>query len=380
MSTSRSNSTVVGARLNGPPNFGDPVLPQSSPPPSYVQVRSVSRREIGGFVVQHGASQDHSLPTSDSEQGRSTPPIVTGTVTNLEDIRHTEQYVHLNNRISSVPNYPVLLEGAQTPRRERSQRRSSVASTNTAGLLISVGSMPGSEPFDESSLRTSYAAGFSAAYNSHEPVSPLLSPLSPFEAATAQIMTVQRVNRSSTISSPPSHQPSWSVDTASNFADRWNPPSQGYYSPELEDQPFVRPSQTWPSPSLEQRIARLQADPRMHFSKPREGARDINCPPTPPPKDPGYVARRPTKKSKSRGLGSLRKAHSTPNLLLFPRTEQNSHGRTRSHGQPRQEWGNAVATKAPAPKRYSSLRKSSQILNLCAKFIHRSVPRISVSA
>jgi hypothetical protein len=194
------------------------------------------------------------------------------------------------------------------------------------------------------------------------------------------ILTVAQVNRSSTISSPPFHSVSWHLDTSSNFADRWEPPRSGYYSPGLESEPFINPSQTWPLPALEQRAARLQADPRVQFRKPRDGARDINAPPPPPPKDPGYVARRPDKTTKSHGFGGLRKTHSTPNLLLFPTIDANSHGRTRSDVPQRQERGNTTRpARVSPPKRYSPSRKPSQILNLCAKFLHRSAPRISVS-
>jgi hypothetical protein len=181
------------------------------------------------------------------------------------------------------------------------------------------------------------------------------------------------------VGSPPSHhQPSWLLDTSPNFADRWNPPTSGYYSPEMESPPFTRPSQTWPMPPLEQRVARQRADPRVQFTKPREGARDINTPPTPPPKDPGYVARRPGGRSKSNGFG-LRKTHSTPNMLLLPCIRHNSHGRTRSDGYQRQERDNTIPSEVPEPKRQSSSRKPSQILNLCAKFIHKPIPRVSVS-
>ena len=143
----------------------------------------------------------------------------------------------------------------------------------------------------------------------------------------------------------------------------------------------MKPSQTFPLSQLEQRAAQQKADPRMQFRSPRVGARDINRPPTPPPKDPGYVARQPRKHIKDTARPGLGQSSSTPNLLLFPRTEQYHHGRTRSD----MYFGQAAGSETPGKEkvrragRYSSSRKPSQILNMCAKFIHRSIPRVSVS-
>jgi hypothetical protein len=192
--TARNASVTTGARLDGPPNFGDPVVPQLSPPPTYSQVRSTSRPEIASLMLHRGLQ--HGTTGSPSNARRSAQPATSSTITNLDDIRHTERHVQLENRLSSVPNYPVFPDAPTTPRRRPSRRRSSVASTNTAGLCMSVSQLPGSEPFDENPMPRLTAEEPCQVLGSHPPVSPLLSPLSPlspFEASVAQVMTVHRV-------------------------------------------------------------------------------------------------------------------------------------------------------------------------------------------
>lgn len=179
------------------------------------------------------------------------------------------------------------------------------------------------------------------------------------------------------MSSLPSQQPLWLHDTAPNFADRWEPPTGGYYNPDAQAEPTIKPSQTWPRTSLEQRAAEQRADPRMQFRSPRVGARDITRPPTPPPKDPGYTARQPARKHiKDSARPGLRQVNSTPNLLLFPKTQQYCHERTESDMHLGLSDGNGISSKPRRFRRYSASRKPSQIFDMCAKFIQRSIPRV----
>lgn len=190
-STDPDGSITTSARLEGPPNFSDPIEPQLSPPPTYAQLRGSSKPEVFNNLtsqrdVQHGAVApvDHATRSAATVAGR-------------ENIQHYELQEPMNDRLSSVPSYPVFLDVhvAVRPRR----RGSSLASTNTTGILLSVGSLPGSEPFKDVSSENYAAEGF-AALEAGAPVSPLLSPLSPFEASVAHVMTVHRVRFASGVS------------------------------------------------------------------------------------------------------------------------------------------------------------------------------------
>ena len=184
--TARHGSMSTSARLDGPPDFEDPIEPQQSPPPTYAQLRNLSRPDIADLIV--GQNADGSRPVASESSRPSIAP--TARISNLEDIRHNDRRVPMDNRLSSVPSYPVFLDTSDMP---RSRRRSSIASTNTAGILLSVGSLPGSEPFDDNRALLYPAAQRCTALDSHPPLSPPISPMSTFEASVAHVMTVHRV-------------------------------------------------------------------------------------------------------------------------------------------------------------------------------------------
>lgn len=381
--TASALAVPTSARLEGPPNFADPVPAQASPPPSYAQVRALSRPEIAALMARHGPHHGSAMIQTNATPRESLPPAISSSLVTLEDIRHNETHrVHLENRLSSVPNYPVFLEQPPSASRRRSQRPSSIATCST-GLYLSVGQIPGSEPFkDDASHVVLTRCG---ALGSHPIPSPLVSPLLPYEASVAERLTVRRINDFSDRTSKAASRVSWLVDTSANFAERWNPPAAGYYSPELEThpasefRPAIKTSQTWPA--LEQRAALQKADLRRRFSKPRLGARDVDAPPPPPPKDAGYIAKRPARANRGQGA---QKARSTPNLLLFPAPDHRVHTRTKSTGLCRlTSGGNNRAPQMTNSRRHFSAKESStrpsQILSACARFMSRSVPRMAVS-
>lgn len=180
----RNGSSAASARLDGPPDLDHPIGMRSTSTPTYARARGWSG---SSSIISDFGQRGVARPTlgSPKRSNASTARIV-----DLEDIRHDERCISMDNRLSSVPSYPVFLD---TSDQIRSRRRSSMASTNTAGILLSVGSMPGSEPFDENAATSSYAAQRCTALDSHPPLSPLVSPLSPFEASVAHVMTVRRV-------------------------------------------------------------------------------------------------------------------------------------------------------------------------------------------
>jgi hypothetical protein len=190
--TARNGTVSTSARLDGPPNFGDPIEPQLSPPPSYAQVRNLSRPEIASLIVRRGPYNGAASTLSNATPRRSPAPAMSSKVTTLDDIRHTERHIQGENRLSSVPNYPVFLDAPDNPRRRRSRRRSSIASTNTAGIFMSMGQLPGSEPFDGRLTPSDTASEEREALESRLPLSPSI--MSPFEASVAQVMTVHRVS------------------------------------------------------------------------------------------------------------------------------------------------------------------------------------------
>jgi hypothetical protein len=185
-STTQDGSIMTSARLEGPPNFGVPVEPQLSTP-SISQLQALSRPETASLISRPDTQCD-TLGSADCGTG------LAARVVDLKDIQDDERQVSMNNRLSSVPSYPVFLD-VRDP--FRSRRRSSLASTNTAGILLSVGSLPGSEPFDKNVASANYAVERCTALEARAPVSPLLSPLSPFEASVAHVMTVHRVRSTS---------------------------------------------------------------------------------------------------------------------------------------------------------------------------------------
>ena len=365
----------TSARLAGPPNFNDPIPPQVTPPPSYAQVRQISRPEIEALMLRRGSPR----APANATPRESLPPAISSNLTNLEDIRHGEvvHHIHMAKRLSSVPNYPVLLEQPPTTSRRRQSRRpASMASSSSTGLFLSVGQIPGSEPFDVVTSRV--VSDRCDAPGCHPISPPLFSPVSPFEASVAQVMTVQRVQTvhgSSSRFPRVANQTSWLPETSPSHADRWNPPAGGYYSPPADSRPPRRQTRTWPAPLDELAPHTTNRHIRLLGNAPTD--RDV--PPRPPPKDPGYRPRPPV--GVRRGHGP-RKCNSTPNLLTFA-SHSKGHDRRRSMVHSGITIADNKSARIIGSKRMSSGRKfsnrPSQILNACARFIHRSVPRITVS-
>jgi hypothetical protein len=131
----------VEARLEGPPIFLDPDPAQlreesvASPPPSYSDIRAMARPEIQQLLPGNRLSFGRPSANMQNATPRST-------VTSIEDIRHGDivHHIHMGNRLSSVPQYPMFLEpGRSSNRRRRSQRRDSLASTSTGRAFLAIG-------------------------------------------------------------------------------------------------------------------------------------------------------------------------------------------------------------------------------------------------
>ena len=284
-----STSTITTSRIEERPSFLEPHaaylqenLAFSSP--TYSQVRNASRPGITRII---GTEEEVTLQSTE-HRGRG-QPVMSNNLTNLNDIRHEEMV----GRLSAVPHYPVYLEApARHATRHRSRSPASIASSSTTTILISVGQLPGSEPFDPSP----------PPMNMYQP-----------EPSSISSPTIQRqaypansVRTEATVSGPLVAQPafvghagtvsqiSWFWDDLSQ--EYWKPPDGGYYAPE----------------------ARSNSRHTIHLSN-RQDSRDLvpSCrspnpghPSPPRPKDQGYVA--PTRNNgRSRCIDMLRQYRSS---------------------------------------------------------------------
>lgn len=119
----RNGSITTSARLDGPPNFNDPIEPRMSPPPTYAQVRDLSKPEVANLMVHNGSRQVLAERPHVASSRRPSAP--TAKMSNLNDIQHIERRVPMDNRLSSVPSYPVFLDAPSEL--GRSRRRSSIS-------------------------------------------------------------------------------------------------------------------------------------------------------------------------------------------------------------------------------------------------------------
>jgi hypothetical protein len=376
---------ITSARVEGPPNFVLPLEQTPTPPPSYAHLRSTARPEIASLLVGNRASYGSPRSPTNATPRQSIPPVVSSSLTSLEDIRHGQviNHVPMENRLSSVPNYPVFLEHPPS-RRRRSRRPASIASTTSTGLFISMGQLPGSEPFD---IQTSQVALVRNNWERWQVlVSPLLSPgsaISEPEPAGAHRETLQRVQSVQTgPRGPPrgTNGTSWLFDASNPDLQsepmRCIPPAEGYYAPPPHN-PTIRQSHTWPAQRQSANIPYEGDDVRVRFADV-----DSDIPPRPPPKDPGYVCRPPS--GVRRGDHGLRKTHSSPNLLRFTGFHRKSQERLSSKNHHRRTvWDMNNGRMAESSRLFAGGKfsnRSSHFLNALGKFISRSVPRVVATA
>jgi len=384
VTTNSPFDSATSARVDGPPNFSDPNPPQlaSSPPPSYAQIRNIARPEVAALLPGNRTSFGTPGSPTNATPRASLQPVVSSNVTSLEDIRHGEvvNHIHMDNRLTSVPNYPVFLEAPPASSRRRQSRRPvSIASTSTAGLFLAVGQLPGSEPFDLGTTHTaSNRDGWRRSQGMGSPLSPAAR--SEPETAVAHVVTMQRVPTTRHNSTRPPQEANRTScllsDSTQNLArERWNPPTEGFYAPGDGPNTAVKSVRTWPLRQQSTNTCRRSNEVHVRFSN--IGLRDPDIPPPPPPKDPGYVSR---PRSEARlGGGALRKCHSSPNLLRFAGLHRKSHDYMRSEWRGRNIIGDkksagiADSSRMSAGTRFSNRR--SQFLDACARFLSRSVPR-----
>jgi len=372
---------TTSARVEGPPNFLNPIPPPCSPPPSYAQIRNASKPEIANLLVGSRTSYGTPASPTNATPRQSMAPVMSSTITGLEDIRHGEvvNHIQMDNRISSVPNYPVFLEHPPTSRRRQSRRPASIASTSTTGLFLSVGQLPGSEPFD---VGTSQTASSRIDWRRSQAItSPLFSPGTPSEPSIARTVTVQRVQTTQLVprrAPRGANQLSWLPDQSDGNLverERCSPPNEGFYAP-VDVPPAIKQVRTWPVPTEYTRHQGADYDVRVRFA----GVNAEN-PPPPPPKDPGYVPLMNRARSRGQqGDYGLRKTHSSPNLLRFTGLHRKNNEQENHHQGT--GWDEKAGRIAESPRPSAGIKFSnrrSHFLNALGKFISRSVPRVAVS-
>jgi hypothetical protein len=302
------SSGIQTSRVEGSPNFlelhaADLQENLGLSPPTYSQVRNAGGPEFTRFIrTEEETAPESTISTERRGHGQS---VMSRHLTDLDNIRHEEiaGHIHMDGRISAVPHYPVYLEAPATyPTRHRSRSPVSVASSSTTAVFISVGQLPGSEPFDPFPPPTNMYQSDPSSISSPN-VRPQTSSANSFrtEATVSGPLLAQPASTGGHVATV--SQISWFWDDLSQ--EYWKPPDRGYYAPEARSN--FRHTIHWSNrqdsrdqlPSC--RSLQRPASPNLVHPPPP--------PPPPPPKDPGYVAR-PRNNGKNRCLDKLRQCRS----------------------------------------------------------------------
>jgi len=400
-------TTRSKARLSRPPNLPTGYLSSQSsnrtavsPPPTYAQFRNI---EITGMARPERRDRHVVRQASDIPSVQPAPPAPsTHNLTSFsENLRYGDvsRQANLKNRISTVSQYPVLMNaGASTrastiiERRQSRRRPISIASTSSAGIYLAVGQLPGSEPFDltppsEDMLvrHEGRAAPLQSIYNTKDANAPIyetaqavrvLARTTP-NASTTSVNALNRVSVVSAVSEvdvPRRNRSSSVISNPNPRRDRSSSITSIPTSTHISSarRPSVKPSSSWPT----------EAPPalgRSFLDESFTGPNDL--PPPPPPKDPGYVKR-------------VRVCSSTPHFptyLANERATQREGFAQEAQDRPSRNWFGTFGGRR-SPKRFrspvaekppqklpgkSSSNRTSQLLVTCARFIGRAMPKVT---
>jgi hypothetical protein len=366
---------ITNARVEGPPNFLDPIAAEEEgeeeesaiSPPTYSQVRSVTRPEIARLIPNRGPSLATSQRETDVSTAQTTSQnaVTSSNLTDLNDIRHEDvgSHLHMDGRLSTVPHYPVFTEPPprNPSRRRQSRRPASIASTSTTTVFLAVAQLPGTEPFERAPPPADMYQ--SASSKSSTPIS------------RAQPSPASSVGAVAAVSGPLMLQPdpifgqaanvneiSWFWDDLSQ--EYWKPPDRGYYGPQARAN--FRHTRTWPNRSDSINVDQRRSI-QLHLPLQRPASPDPEGPPAPPPKDPGYVAR-PRHHGREGHIGRLRQSRSSPQLQNY-RSDNDRRGEIGGFDTPAR-----TATDLSSPP----TSRATQIFDACARFISRSFPRVAL--
>jgi hypothetical protein len=384
--STRMNGITV-ARVEGPPNFLDPYPAPSeeddptSRPPSYAQLRNIARPEIANLLP--GSRVSYGRPGAImNATPRQSLVATSSNIASLDDIRHIEiaHHLHMANRLSSVPQYPVYLDSAHPlpTRRRQSARPDSTLSMGAAGVMLSVGQIPGSEPFQMVPPQQQSPALRDWRRVQSTAGSPVTGRSRPRTAVThiadvrqqtpAPAPRVQRpyVNR------PPST--SWfdsAISSALSSREQVNASIRESYNPlHLSHRGTIQKAQ-------DSRDNERAVSAHVRFAD--SGVDEYDEPPPPPPKDEGYGD------ASQQGRHKLK--HSLSCLSLRSTLSQRRSRRSKFFTSEKPIWdddGNKLrrsksgeftdAEKFPAGS--ASANMGSRISAQCAGFLSRSIPRV----
>jgi hypothetical protein len=364
----------VDARVDGPPNFLDPHA--ASPPPTYAQVRNISRPEIANLIPTGRHSYGRPGIFMNATPRSSLPPLLTSSLTNLEDIRHGEvaHHIHMDNRLSSVPQYPVFLD--PITRRRQLERPDSIASTSTEKVLLAVGQLPGSEPFETNARQ---APGNRSDWRRSSQVPPASGrpQTGPSASQSGSLGRAYTVPRSAPRPPRAVNATSWLLDDSTTPSrasrERLESAAHEFYTPHrLSSTGQIKSNQY-------RRDSHREYSPHVRFAEDNSEPTPPP-PPPPPPKDPGYRPATGVRDGRGRHNASSRSLAIVPSL-------RNSKGReslTSEKTQRGDEWHHRRRRRGTESEKLSGTRKAtnkgSQFVNACARFISRSIPRLGSSS
>ena len=259
----------AGIRSGEPPNIDNRIPERSNeeeqirtPPPRYSSARHLAGPES---AVSTPVSYDRPTQSLVSRFGiAASHPLTSCNLVRLEDIRHEENShsMQMASRISSVPSLPTLPEPSQESLSGSSYgslRRASTWPNTTIDVFVSLGQLPGVEPFEPDPRRRDYQQEWQTASRSQleGSGSVLSTPIyADIETASGQLLADQR-----RYSQPPPARGQeqtvlFPICSSRNLSQwRWKPPPEGYYTPQ----------QTWPqSRQQAPRDTRSQKDLSLH--------------------------------------------------------------------------------------------------------------------
>ena len=371
---------TMSATVEGPPNFLDPNVieeesPSTSPPPTYTQVRNAARPEIARLIPNRGQALATTMPQNvvSREQNAGGAGLTSSNLTDLNDIRHEEagNHLHMQRRISAVPQYPEYVEqppggltdspSTSTSGSRQPRKPLPTASTSTTAVYLAVAQLPGADPVDIA-LLPSADVQQPAPSKASTPLGRSLS--SPSSS----------VGVSAAVSGPVALLPDPTIAAAGNVSEiswfwddlcqeYWKPPDRGYYAPQARS--TFRHTRPWPNRTTDaianERSRHATWQPLLQRQAP---AVSENQPPPPPPKDPGYTAR-PRRLGRGSGLERLRRSSSSPHLR-----------NVRGDDDQREESNGFDAQARPSTSLSAALAsRRSQVVEACARLLSRSLPR-----
>jgi hypothetical protein len=234
--------------------------------------RTSTIRPVTPITISEDVEQDLSAPLTDSN------------IVPVEDVRYGDvaRSPLFKNRISTVSQYPVLVNGPPPVdvRRVPQRRPVSIASASASGLYLAVAQLPGSEPFELEPPSQDILSKNSGVPTQHYPATTSYDQDQECSVYhTAQAVRVQRAGIQSN-GAPSIHRVS--IVSTERFPQRYRTLSGESRN---ESRPgMMNISRTWPDQDM--------PTSAWSNSEATASASESTRPPPPPPKDFGYLKRK----------------------------------------------------------------------------------------